>query len=154
MKSLFCFLAVYFSVAMSSTFAQFNRHDKDRDDRYSNHEERGHHRDREEYRRYNHEDCHKRGRDYSIFEVRGLRIKKHCRGFEVELCGEGPKHTSYRGRWRGNIFFIYLDSQNNSSRERDFRFDIELGHLPRHQRYQVVVIDDFTQNQIGELEFD
>jgi hypothetical protein len=154
MKSLFCFLAVYFSVAMSATFAQFNHHDNDRDDRYSHHENRGHHQEKEEYRRDNHDNCHGRGAAQSIFEVLGLRVKKHWRGVEVELCGEGPKHTSYHGRWRGNTFFIYLDSNRNSSRERDFRFDIDLGDLPRHQRYQVVVIDDITQNQIGELEFD
>lgn len=152
MKSLFCFVAIYFSVAMSSTFAQSNRRDRDRDNRYSHHDDRGRNNrgDREECRRDNRDNC--RGR--SIFEVHGLRVKKCWRGVEVELCGDGPKNTAYRGRWRGNTFFIYLDSRNNSSRERDFRFDIELGNLPRHQHYQVVVIDDFTQNQIGELEFD
>jgi hypothetical protein len=155
MKSLFCFLAVYFSVAMSSTFAQFNRHDDNRDDRYSHNDNRNNNRDRKDYRRDNHDNCQTRGAAYSIFEIHGLRVKKHRRNcVEIELCGDGPKQTYYRGRWRGNTFFIYLDSNRNSSRERDFRFNIDLGDLPRHQRYQVVVIDDLTQNQIGKLEFD
>jgi hypothetical protein len=105
-------------------------------------------------RNWNNNRCDNRYR--SAFDIRQLRIKEYRRNhYSVELCGDGPKRTKVHSQWRGNTFFIYLDSQKcqNGYHERNFNFDFNLGPLPRHGRFTVVVIDEDINRSIGELEF-
>lgn len=95
----------------------------------------------------------------AAYEIMNMRLKKHgWNRTAVQVMGDGPKHPKYFTEWRGNTFYIFIDSDCDKGdyrrRDRPFRFDIDLGHLPRYNRYEVLVIDQRANRKIGQLEFD
>lgn len=155
MKKIMLSILFLAGIISTAVFGQRHDHHNDNrdcdDDRYSYESGRSHHDDDDNGRYNNRGDCRR-----SLFQIQHLRVSEYGRNrFAVQLRGEGPKHTVARSRWRGNDFYIYLDSDRecHTRNERDFRFEINLGKLPPRGHFQVFVVDNDTNRKIGEIEF-